>query len=464
MGKKPNIILINCDDLGYGDLGCYGSKANKTPTIDRLASEGILFTSFCMGSSICSPSRASMLTGCYPKRIGFDPPGKYAVLFPGDPTGLNPDEITIANILKGVGYATRMVGKWHCGDQPQFLPTNFGFDSYFGLPYSNDMGINYLGDNPDELVKRVIGSTPPLPLLKEKEVIQEQPDLSSLTERYVEQCVKFIRDNKNGPFFLYLAHMHVHLPHYPPQRFLDQSDNGEYGASVECIDWATDAILYELKKDEIDDNTIIIFTSDNGSNKKFGGSNYPLREKKGTCWEGGFRVPCIIRWPKRIKKGLVCNELISAMDFLPTLAGLAGAETPTDRIIDGKDISGLLCGDNTKSPYDSFFYYCEGNLYAVRCGNYKYFQDTPDYPEALYDLDKDKSESNNLLGQFPDIEVKCKELIDNARIDLGDDRLGIKGINTRPVGRVENPKTLTEYDLDHPYIVAMYDVSEEKCG
>jgi len=303
INDKINIILINCDDLGYGDLGCYGSCKNKTPAIDKLASEGTRFTNFYMGSSVCTPSRASMLTGCYPKRIDFENFGDNPVLFPGNPWGLNPEEITIAQLLKDSGYTTKIIGKWHCGDQPEFFPTKFGFDSYYGLPYSNDMGINNLGDNPDKKGKafKNIGNTPPLPLMLNEEVIQEQPDQASLTERYVEQTVRFIRKNKERPFFLYLAHMHVHLPLYPSMRFLNHSENGKYGAVVECIDWSVDVISYELKKLGLDRNTIIIFTSDNGSNSRFGASNLPLKGSKFSCWEGGFRVPCIIKWPERIK-------------------------------------------------------------------------------------------------------------------------------------------------------------------
>ena len=295
--KKPNVILINCDDLGYGDLGCYGSNLNRTPALDKLAKEGILFTNFYMASSVCTPSRGALLTGCYPKRIGFDKFDNIdgSVLFPGDSSGLNPNEITIANILKEVGYSTKIVGKWHCGDQPEFLPTKFGFDSYYGLPYSNDMGRNDLGENPDKQKIKEIGNSPPLPLLRDENIVQEQPDQSSLTERYIEESVKYIRENKDKPFFLYLAHMHTHLPHYPPQVFIDNSNNGLYGAAVACIDWATNVIMHELMELRIDDNTIVIFTSDNGSLARMGGSNSPLRGTKSTCWEGGFRVPCILR-------------------------------------------------------------------------------------------------------------------------------------------------------------------------
>jgi len=328
------------------------------------------------------------------------------------------------------------------------------------------MGRNYLGENPDKdsIVYKRVGNTPPLPLLKDEKIIQQQPDQSSLTERYVEESIKFIRENKDKPFFLYFAHMHVHLPHYPPQRFLDQAENGPYGAAVECIDWATDAIMQELKDRGIDDNTIIIFTSDNGSNLKFGGSNGRLKGKKGDSWDGGSRVPCIIRWPGSIPKDMVCDELVTALDLLPTLANLADGKTPSDRIIDGVDVSNLLFDPNAESPRESFFYYQCGGLAAVRDRQWKYFVDSSLYSEGLYDLKEDISESNDLLEKNPDTVDRLKKLIDKCRIDLGDKYLDMDGKNTRPVGRVDNPKTLTTYDPDHPYIVAMYDVSDGKSG
>ena len=303
--NKPNIILINCDDLGYGDLGCYGSKLNDTPNIDKLSEEGIKFTNFYMASPVCSPSRAAMLTGCYPPRISF---GSFDdnrnVLFPGSPTGLNPNEITIANQVKSAGYNTKIIGKWHCGDQKEFLPTNYGFDSYYGIPYSNDMGRAVIPEDMipggsfgpiDEETRSRREKFPPLPLISDNEVIQEQPDQAGITERYVEESIKFIRKNKKQPFFLYLAHMYVHLPLYAPERFINNSRNGRYGAAVSGIDWSTAMILDELKKLDLDENTLIIFTSDNGSNTRNNGSNAPLRGKKQETYEGGQRVPMIMK-------------------------------------------------------------------------------------------------------------------------------------------------------------------------
>ncbi|MGA1195004.1 MAG: sulfatase [Candidatus Latescibacterota bacterium] len=449
---QPNIILINCDDLGYGDLGCYGSTVNKTPALDKMAEEGMRFTDFYMASPVCSPSRGAMLTGCYPPRIGFGSFDGRWVLFPGQGLGLNPEEITIARLLKDQGYATKIVGKWHCGDQKEFLPTRHGFDSYYGIPYSNDMGRQREDDK-----------YPPLPLLRDEDVIQAQPDQTSITERYVEESVRFIRDNKEKPFFLYFAHMHVHLPHYPPQRFMPDSQNGVYGAAVACIDWATDVLLHELKDLGLDDNTLVIFTSDNGSRARDeGGSNAPLRATKGTTWEGGQRVPCIMRWPGKIPAGQTNSELTLSMDFYPTFAQIGGASIPTDRIIDGNDIRPLMFAEpNAQSQHDAFFYYKRKTIEAVRSGQWKLHIRKDDQEiQELYDLEYDIGETNNVYDQHPNIVKDLMAKIEACRQDIGDEAVGIEGQNIRPVGRVENPDTLTHYDPDHPYFIAMYDLPQ----
>ncbi len=445
--SKPNVILINCDDLGYGDLGCYGSDLNKTPNIDRLAQKGIRLTDYYVASPVCSASRAAMLTGCYPRRIGMS-----GVLFPGDPVGLNTNEVTIAGLLKEQGYATKLVGKWHCGDQPEFLPTRHGFDSYYGIPFSNDMG-RQIGDRP---------SQPPLPLLREEEVIQQQPDQSSLTERYVEECVNFIRDNQSSPFFLYLAHMHVHLPHYPPDHFIKNSKNGRYGGAVECIDWSVGVLRHELKRLGLERDTIVIFTSDNGSRVRGeGGSNAPLKGTKGTCWEGGMRVPCIISRPGEIPENETRSQMVTAMDLLPTLAAAAGAETPQDRIIDGKDISPVIF-DNSETPHEAFFYYkWADDLEAVRCGRWKLFVSIDTEPvRELYNLETDVSEANDVSEDNPEVVAKLEEKIQSCREDIGDSLTGVAGKNRRPIGKVENAAPLTKYDKDHPYIIAEYDLPD----
>lgn len=446
MNAKPNIILINCDDLGYGDLGCYGSVLNKTPVLDSIAAHGIRFSNFYIASPLCSPSRGAMMTGCYPPRIGFGDFEGFRVLFPGQGTGLNPYEKTIAAVLKDAGYRTMLIGKWHCGDQKEFLPTRHGFDSYYGLPYSNDMGRQAGREN-----------MPPLPLMLDEEVLQEQPDQSSLTERYTEQAVRFIRNNKKNSFFLYFAHMHVHLPLYAPDRFIKQSRNGPYGAAVECIDWSAGVLLDELCRQGLDKNTLLIFTSDNGSRGDHGGSNAPLRGKKGTTWEGGMRVPCIIYWPGAIREGIVCDDIVSSMDFYPTLAKSAQAEIPGDRRIDGFDISPLIFEGRT-SPRTTFFYYLGDSIEAVRHGKWKlHIRKEKNEIRELYDLDEDIGETNNVIAAFPDIAEQLERLIADCANDIGDAASGIKGKNIRPPGKIAGPGALTRYDPNHPYIQAMYD-------
>lgn len=363
--NKPNIVLIFCDDLGYGDISCYGSRVNRTPRLDRMAQEGMRFTDFYVASPVCSPSRAALMTGCYPKRIGLDSGHDFCVLLPGDPIGLHPEETTIAALLKSAGYATKMIGKWHLGDQPPFLPTRHGFDSYFGLPYSNDMLPDHSANNRFHF--------PPLPLVREEAVAEIDPNQASLTDRYTAEAMEFIQKSaaSGKPFFLYFSHMYVHEPIYTPMKYLSASNNGAYGAAVEHIDSTTGVLLDTLREVGIDEHTLIILTSDNGSNCRGGGSNAPLRGIKGTTWEGGMREPCIMRWLRVIPAGAICREITTTMDFLPTLAHLAAAHVPDDRAIDGHNISTLLLGEtDARSPYEAFFYYGTGdhNLHAVRAG------------------------------------------------------------------------------------------------
>ena len=461
---QPNIVFINCDDLGYGDLGCYGSSLNKTPALDQLANEGIRFTSLYMGSPVCSPSRAALLTGCYPPRISFGEFDGWHVLFPGQGLGLPPTEISIAKVLSEAGYRTQMIGKWHCGDQPGFLPTNHGFDHYFGLPYSNDMGRQ--SNTPEWLV------LPPLPLLHDDDVIEQQPDQSLLTERYVQEAIDFIRADSPKPFFLYLAHMYVHLPIYVKQEFLDNSENGSYGAAVESIDWATSVIMNELHSLGLDENTIVIFTSDNGSlgnvhppfgdrKELIGGSNLPLRGAKGTTWEGGQRVPAIVRWKGKIEAGRVCDELLTAMDFYPTLANLCGAKVPQDRIIDGIDAQAVWFDAQAKSQHEHFVYYRANGLEAIRDRQYKlhFGRGNQDVFE-LYDIAHDVSETVNVYDQYPEVVASLTKAANHYRQTLGDDRTGSVGTQVRPIGRVEDPRPLTEYDSRNPYVIAEYDLPD----
>ncbi|MBT3194492.1 MAG: sulfatase [Verrucomicrobia bacterium] len=452
---KPNIILINCDDLGYGDLACYGSERNDTPHLDQLATEGVRFTDFYMASPVCSASRAAMLTGCYSQRIGF---ADYQVLFPGQAQGLNTKESTIAKQLKRVGYDTKIIGKWHCGDQPEFLPTNHGFDEYFGIPFSNDMG------RQANALER-----PPLPLLRNDEVIQEQPDQRGITERYVDESLQFMRRDRKNPFFLYLAHMYVHVPLFIPKPFLDTSRNGAYGGAVACIDWAMGMIEAELSRLGIKDDTLVIFTSDNGSRARGeGGSNAPLRGTKAQTWEGGQRVPCIMRWPGRIAAGTTCEGIASATDLFATLAELTGAPLPADRTLDSISLSeAILEGRPTKRSV--FAYYKGPNLEAVRKDDWKLHfcktgwspvGDEKEVSLELYNLRDDVGETNNVYDTHPEIVAEIEAEAEGFRRAFGDRRRGCVGTEIREAGVCDDPKPLTEYDEGHPYMIAYYDLAD----
>lgn len=474
MRRRPNIVLINCDDLGYGDLGCYGSEVHNTPAIDRMAAEGVRMTDFYMASPVCSPSRGALLTGCYPGRIGFDSFDGRDVLFPGQAVGLNPSEITIARLLQEAGYATAMIGKWHCGDQPEFLPTQHGFDQWLGLPYSNDMGIQKDMFTPEERasIEEMLGIAlpdyPPLPLMLDDTVVEAQPDQASLTSRYLQESIRFLRESRDRPFFLYFAHMYVHLPIYVQARFAAESRNGPYGAAVGCIDWATDVLLCELRELGLDDDTIVIFTSDNGALARPGeGSNAPLRATKGTTWEGGQRVPCIIRGPGRIPAGIKCDTVTSAIDLYPTIATWCGLDLPNDRVIDGRDISSVIEATTSQSPHDALFYWMGRNLEAVRSGKWKLhvyksgrYGEEGVHVEQLYDLESDIGETNNVAGDYPDVVAQLHELLALARKDLGDDVYGVEGAGRRPIGRVDNARPLTVFDPKAPYYMAEYDLED----
>ena len=435
-----------------------------TPTIDRLSEEGIRCTSFYMASPVCSPSRAALLTGCYPPRISFGAFEGLPVLFPGQPLGLPQSEISLARVLSDAGYRTQMIGKWHCGDQPGFLPLNHGFDRYFGLPYSNDMGRQ--ANTPE-----FFGPMPPLPLLADNDVIEQQPDQRSLTGRYVAEALSFLRNAQGEPFFLYLAHMYVHLPIYVQPEFLERSRNGPYGAAVESIDWATSVLLDELRVLDLDERTIVIFTSDNGSlgnvpppwgsSEPLGGSNLPLRGAKGSTWEGGMRVPAVIRWTGTLDAGRICDELLTSMDLYPTLAALCGGRVPTDRVVDGRDVLEVWQDPSALSPHESFAYYLGNDLEAVRDRRYKlHLARHGREVTELYDLAEDPAETSDVATANPEVVKRLHATAEGYRRELGDGRLGIVGRDVRPIGRVEQPSTLTTFDPDHPYFMAEYDLAD----
>jgi len=437
--SRPNFVLIFCDDLGYGDVGCFGSAKNRTPNIDRLAAEGMRLTSFYSTSGVCTPSRASLMTGCYPRRVNMhqDPQGDW-VLFPVSAKGLHPGERTIAEVLKTRGYRTACIGKWHLGDQLPFLPTRQGFDEYFGIPYSNDMGA---GQRP---------SNPPLPLLRDEEVIEAPVDQDTLTRRYTEEAVRFIRHNRERPFFLYLAHTMPHAPIHVHPDFRGRSLNGLYGDAVEELDWSTGEILKALGEERLEENTLLLFTSDNGATRR--GDNGPLSGYKGSTMEGGMRVPCLARWIGKIPAGKRTDAVTSTMDFLPTLAALAGADIPKKPPLDGHDIRDLLLSrEGAESPYEAFFYYFMGQLQAVRSGPWKLHLPLKEKhhgwhgepfasPAALYDLSRDIGERTNLIDRYPKIAARLADYAERAREDIGD--LRRQGRGQRPAGWVRNPRPL----------------------
>lgn len=441
--RPPNFVLILCDNLGYGDIGPFGSRRNPTPHLDRMASEGMRLTSFYSTSGVCTPSRASLMTGCYPRRVGLHettPDG--AVLRPVSPNGLHPDEITIAEVLQKRGYATACIGKWHLGDQPAFLPTRQGFDEYFGIPYSDDM------------TARPGRSWPPLPLMRGERVVEAPVERTTLTRRYTEEAIRFIKKNRERPFFLYLPHA---MPgstreSFASEEFRGRSGNGTYGDAVMELDWSTGEILQTLKELKLERRTLVVWTSDNGAVNRRHSSNRPLAGWGYTTAEGGMRVPCIAWWPGRVPAGATCDEPATMMDLLPTFARLAGTHPPEDRIIDGKDIRPLILGEpEAKSPHEAFYYYHKGQLQAVRSGCWKLYLPLEDKQanlrgktarsEArLYDLKTDIGETKNIAGEHPDTVGRLQKLAQTARADLGDE--GRPGKNQRPPGRVESPKPL----------------------
>lgn len=419
---QPNIVLIFTDDQGYGDLSCYGSEKIHTPHIDSLALLGMKFTDFHVASSVSSPSRAALMTGCYPLRVGI-PYVLYHKKSWGREAniGLNPEEETIAELLKKKGYATAMAGKWHLGHLKEFLPLRQGFDSYLGLPYSNDMNLDSL------------------PLIKNDEIVEVCPQQSSLTKKYTKFCVEFIKEKANKtPFFLYMAHTMPHVPIAASNDFKGVSQGGAYGDVVEEIDWSVGEIINELKAQNIYDNTLVIFMTDNGpwlSYGNHGGSNGGLREGKFSVFEGGFRVPCIMSYPKIIPKNIVSEQLLTSLDILPTLCELTGAPLPVKKI-DGISVMPVLRGEIMPELDERpFFYHSDNNVLAVRQGKWKYIDeheawwilDTPgqdgvngkyrkeNISASLFDMDNDFAESNNLLSQYPEQAKRMKTLLNEFK-------------------------------------------------
>lgn len=452
----PSLILINIDDLGYGDIGPFGSVANKTPQLDRMATEGRRLTSH-YAAPVCSPSRAAMMTGCYPKRALPVP----HVLFPSSAVGLNPEEITVAEILRDAGYATACIGKWHLGDQPEFLPTEQGFDSYFGLPYSNDMGTAAEGSksNPDRPLPKAKptppdgkpvpedglrgNAQPPLPLLRNRTVIERvtADGQTTITERYTAEAIRFIEANRERKFFLYLPHTAVHFPLYPGMEFREKSGNGLYSDWVTEVDWSVGRVLDTIRALDLSGNTLVVFTSDNGGAPRFGASNAPLRGTKGQTWEGGIRVPTIVWWPGHVPAGSSTDAITSHMDWLPTFSELAGTAAPGDRVIDGVNILSVLLGTDASPPRTEFCFFRGFALEAVRQNQWKLHLEKGE----LFDLQTDISESTNVASRHPEVVAALQSLADAMNEDLGRSDFG-PGV--RPLGRVENPQPLISPDGD----------------
>jgi arylsulfatase len=456
----PNIVLVFCDDLGYGDLSCYGATQYHTPNLDRLASQGMRFTSFYACQAVCSASRAALMTGCYSNRVGIS-----GALFPDSKVGLNPDEETIAEVLRKKNYKTIAIGKWHLGHHPQFLPTSQGFDEYLGIPYSNDMWpVNNDGTRATTRTNPRKASLPELPLLHNTEKIREFHNLdeqAEITTIYTEKAVQFIRDNRKNPFFLYLAHNMPHVPLAVSGKFKGKSEQGMYGDVVMEIDWSVGEVLKTIDECGLTNKTLVIFTSDNGPWLNFGnhaGSAGGLREGKGTSFEGGQREPCLMRWPGIIPAGTVCNELSSTIDLMPTFAAITGAALPEKRI-DGVSILPLLKGDFGSKPRKQFYYYYRQNsLEAVREGTWKLVLPHPGrtyeghapgsdgkagqvnenfgFPGGLYDLRRDPGERYNVRDLYPDVIARLEKIVQEARDDLGDDITGNPGKNRREPGRI----------------------------
>jgi arylsulfatase A len=458
---RPNLVIILIDDMGYGDIGPYGSKLNRTPSLDRMASEGMKLTSF-YAAPVCTPSRAQIMTGCYAKRVSMP-----KVIFPACPTGLSAKEHTVASLLKQQGYRTMAIGKWHLGDQPEFLPTHRGFDHYLGLPYSNDMGgpTRPAAKKADkQQAKAAADPRPPLPLVRDEQVVDAPAKQDTLTARYTEEAVKFITANRDHPFFLYFPHSAVHVPLHPGAAFRGKSANGRYGDWVEEVDWSVGRVLDVLRELKLAERTLVLFTSDNGpwlTQGTNGGVAGPLHGGKGTTWEGGMREPTIAWWPGTIAAHSACDAPMSEIDVLPTFVKLAGGKVPEGHVIDGKNIWPLLSGQSATSPHEALFYFNGLNLEAVRSGPWKLAiapqgtgllkgvaEPVPHTGPRLYNLETDIGELNDVAARNPDVVARLQKLVRRMDADLG--ATG-EGPGVRPPDRVAKPRPLlkrvgAEYD------------------
>lgn len=418
---KPNVVIIFADDMGYGDLGVYGHPSIRTPHLDRMAFEGQKWTNFYSAANVCTPSRAALLTGRYPVRNGMSS-DKRRVLFPDSDGGLPAGELTIAEVLKGQDYHTAAIGKWHLGHLPPYLPTSHGFDYYFGIPYSNDM------DKVNDVDREEAFGNPRIdyfnvPLMRNTEIIERPADQNTITKRYTEEAIQFMDNHKEAPFFVYLAHNLPHVPLFASAEFLGTSDRGLYGDVIEEIDWSVGRILDYLRKEGLDKNTLVVFTSDNGPWVIFneqGGSSGPLYGAKGTSYEGGVREPAIFWWPGKINPGVV-TDMGSTLDLLPTISRIAGASLPDDRVYDGYDLSPVLYREE-ESPRDEMIYYHGTRIFAARKEDYKlyFYKNNPNgYPEKmeelevkkLYHVQHDPSEKYDLAKKYPEIIEEIEEMV-----------------------------------------------------
>ncbi len=447
--RLPNVVIIFTDDQGYADVGAYGAEGFETPNLDQMAEQGRLFTRWYAAQPVCSASRTGLLTGCYPNRVGI-----HGALGPGSKTGIAAEELTLAEMFKSKGYATGMFGKWHLGDAKQFLPPNHGFDEYYGIPYSNDMWPQH----------PTAKHFPPLPLIEGTETLREadEHDQAMMTTQLTARAVDFINRHRTEPFFLYVPHPQPHVPLFVSERFRGKTERGLYGDVIAEIDWSVGEILNAIKTNGLDDNTLVVFTSDNGPWLSYGehsGRATPLREGKGTVWEGGVREPCIMRWPGKIPAGTVCDEPAMNIDMLPTLAKLIDAKMPEQKI-DGLDIWPLLSGaEGATNPHDGYwFYYKKNELQSVSMGHWKLYlphayrtlngreggegglpvkYDNLRTKVELYDLNGDISEKQNVAEQHPEQVEKMLAFAEKARAELGDSLTKREGTGARSPGVVK---------------------------